>query len=106
MKKSTLIYEVSKKTGIAKSEVEVVINEFLQTIIQSLKEQEAVSLRGFGSFFPIKKRKRDIYIPGTNKKITVKEKLSIKFRPSKQLKNTIQQYNKLIVQGEDLYDNI
>ena len=86
MKKSVLINEVAKRTGIAKKETEMIINTMLETIVETLKNKEPVSFLGFGSFEPVKKNAREIYIPGTTKKVQVKEKYSIRFKPGKTLK--------------------
>jgi len=90
VKKSVLINEVAKKTGISKKETELIINTMLDTIVETLKNKEAVSFLGFGTFEPIKKNARDIYIPGTTKKVHVEEKYSIRFKPGKTLKKEIQ----------------
>jgi len=90
MKKSVLINEVARKTGIAKKETEVIINTMLDTIVETLQNKEAVSFLGFGSFEPVKKNAREIYIPGTTKKVKVEEKYSIRFKPGKTLKKKIQ----------------
>ncbi len=90
MKKSVLINLVAQKTGISKKETEVIINTMLDTIVDALKNKEPVSFLGFGTFEPVKKNARDIYIPGTTKKVHVKEKYSIRFKPGKTLKKQIQ----------------
>ncbi|NPA50634.1 MAG: HU family DNA-binding protein [Epsilonproteobacteria bacterium] len=90
MKKSILIEEVAQKTGIPKKETEMVINALLDTITDALKNKEAVSFLGFGSFHPVKKNSREVYIPGTTKKVKIEEKYSIRFKPGKKLKDEIQ----------------
>jgi len=90
MKKSMLINEIAQKTGLPKAEIEIVINTMLDSITESLKDREAVSFIGFGSFVPVKKNAREIYIPGTTKKVKVKEKYGIRFKPSKKLKSIVE----------------
>ena len=91
MKKSVLINEVSEKTGLSRKETELVINTMLDTIVDSLKHKEAVSFLGFGSFEPVKKNAREIYIPGTTTKVQVAEKYGVRFKPGKTLKKQIQE---------------
>jgi len=90
MKKSMLITEISEKTGLPKSEVEIIVNTMIDSITDALKAREAVSFIGFGSFVPVKKNAREIYIPGTTKKVKVEEKYGVKFKPSKKLKSIIE----------------
>ncbi len=93
MKKSMLINEVAEKTGLPKAEVEVIINSMLDSIVESLKAREAVSFIGFGSFVPVKKNAREIYIPGTTNKVQVEEKYGVRFKPSKKLKSIVEDSN-------------
>jgi len=90
MKKSMLINEITDKTGLPRNEVETIVNSMLDSITDALKAREAVSFIGFGSFVPVKKNAREIYIPGTTKKVQVEEKYGIKFKPSKKLKSVIE----------------
>jgi len=90
MKKSMLITEIAEKTGLPKSEVEVIINSMLDSIVDALKAREAVSFIGFGSFVPVKKNAREIYIPGTTNKVKVDAKYGVRFKPSKKLKSIIE----------------
>ena len=91
MKKSMLINEIAEKTELPKSEVEVIVNSMLESITDALKAREAVSFIGFGSFVPVKKNAREIYIPGTTTKVKVEEKYGVKFKPSKKLKSIIEE---------------
>ncbi len=91
MKKSMLISEVAEKTGLPRGEVEVIVNSMLDSVTEALKAREAVSFIGFGSFVPVKKNAREIYIPGTTKKVKVEEKYGIRFKPSKKLKAIIEE---------------
>ncbi len=91
MKKSVLITEVAKKTGISREETELVINTLLDSIVDSLKNKEAVSFLGFGTFEPVVKNAREIYIPGTTTKVQVAQKNGVRFKPGKTLKKAIQE---------------
>ncbi len=90
MKKSLLITEVSNNTGLPREDVEKIVNSMLESITDALKSRESVSFLGFGSFVPVKKRAREIYIPGTTTKVKVDEKYSVQFKPSKRLKSIIE----------------
>ena len=91
MKKSVLINEVAEKTGLSRKETELVINTMLDTIVETLKHKEAVSFLGFGSFETVKKNAREIYIPGTTRKVKVEAKYGVRFKPGKTLKKKIQE---------------
>lgn len=50
MTKSEIVNEVSKQTGIEKSEVLKTVEGFMKTIKDSMQEGNNIYLRGFGSF--------------------------------------------------------
>lgn len=50
MTKADIVAEISKSTGIDKSDVLQVIEGFMSTVKESLAHGENVYLRGFGSF--------------------------------------------------------
>lgn len=55
MTKAEIVNEVSKKTGIDKSTVLTAVEAFMEGVKGSLEKEDAVYLRGFGSFI-LKKR--------------------------------------------------
>ena len=91
MKKSVLITEVAKRTKMTREETELIVNTLLDSIVESLKNKEAVSFLGFGTFEPIVKNAREIYIPGTTTKVKVEQKNGVRFKPGKTLKKAIQE---------------
>ena len=50
MNKTELISAVSKKTGIRKSDVKMILDACLDTITEELIEEQSVQLTGFGTF--------------------------------------------------------
>ena len=56
MTKADIVNEVSSATGLTKVETEAVLEGIINSIATSLKKNERVDIRGFGSFI-VKKRK-------------------------------------------------
>ena len=50
MTKADIINQISAATGLAKKDVSVTVEAFMEVIKNSLLEKENVYLRGFGSF--------------------------------------------------------
>ena len=50
MTKAEIVNKVSSKTGIEKIAVQKVVEEFMETVKESIEMKEPVYLRGFGSF--------------------------------------------------------
>ena len=55
MTKADIVNEITKSTGIDKQSVAATLEAFMETVKESLSNEENVYLRGFGSFI-VKKR--------------------------------------------------
>ena len=91
MSRPQLIKKLKEKNPkINRSELEIVIDTFCDTIAKALVEGRNVEIRGFGSFL-VKKIKEKYYArnPKTGELIYVPEKNNIRFKSSKNLKRLI-----------------
>ena len=91
MSRPQLIKKLKEKNHkINRSELEIVIDTFCDTIVKALVEGRNVEIRGFGSFL-VKKIKEKYYArnPKTGELIYVPEKNNIRFKSSKNLKRLI-----------------
>ena len=81
-----------KNPKLNQSELETILDTFSISIEEALKNGKNVELRGFGAFF-IKKIKENYSArnPKTGELIYVPEKNKVRFRPSKKLKEFINQ---------------
>ena len=50
MTRSQLITKVSQDTGLQQAQVELVMDEIVESIVQSLKQGDKVTIAGFGRF--------------------------------------------------------
>ena len=85
MTKQQLIEKVAEATEMGKADVEVAVNSVLDTIAESLRSNERVDLRGFGSFMVKDKKERQGRNPRTGETITIAAKRDASFRPGKEL---------------------
>ena len=93
MSRQNLIKKLKKKNpSLDIKEIEEIINIFCETIEKGLKQGRKIELRGFGTFFIKKiKEKYNARNPNTKELIYVPEKNKVRFRPSRKLKNFINQ---------------
>tara|TARA_Y100001936_G_scaffold206335_1_gene210686 strand:- start:145 stop:426 length:282 start_codon:yes stop_codon:yes gene_type:complete len=93
LSRQNLIKKLKKKyPSLNNKELEEVINIFCETIENELKQGRKIELRGFGTFFIKKvKEKYNARNPNTKELIYVPEKNKVRFRPSRKLKNFINQ---------------
>ncbi len=91
MSRQNLIKNLKKKIpSLNNKEIEEVINIFCETIEKGLKQDQKIELRGFGTFFIKRiKEKYNARNPNTKELIYVPEKSKVRFRPSRKLKNFV-----------------
>ena len=50
MTKADIVSEIAKKTGVEKTQIQTIVDAFMDEVKGSLEQNENVYLRGFGSF--------------------------------------------------------
>ncbi|WP_185864998.1 HU family DNA-binding protein [Blattabacterium cuenoti] len=80
MNKTELINSIAEKTGITKIKAKNFTDAFIQTVIESLKKGDKVSLVGFGTFSVVERNPRNGINPKTGKKIYIPRKKVAKFK--------------------------
>jgi len=89
MTKADLVEKVAEKTGLTRTDVSVVVENFLQQIKKSLEEGHNIEIRGFG-IFKVKARKaRKARNPRTGEEVPVPTRKVPVFKPSNEFKATI-----------------
>lgn len=89
MTKAELVEEIAKKTLLDRFSVLAVVDEFMETVKESLQENENVYLRGFGSFI-VKERAEKMARNITKNTTIVVPKHNIPaFKPAKTFVETI-----------------
>lgn len=83
MTKADLVNEISKKTGIEKVSVQKTIESFMDSVKESLINDENVYLRGFGSFVTKKRAEKTARNISKNTTIIIPEHYIPAFKPSK-----------------------
>ena len=91
MKKAELVDAVAQKTGLSKTDVDLVIKATIQTITDAVSANDKVSFIGFGSFELTTRAGRKAQIPGTNTIVDVLPSKSVKFKVGKQFKDAVNQ---------------
>ena len=89
MTKQQLIEKVAAKTELKKSEVEVTFDSILELIAETLRSNERIDIRGFGSFVVKERKERQGRNPRTGETITIAAKRDASFKPGKELTATL-----------------
>ena len=89
MTKAEIVNESARKTGIEKSVVLTTVESFMDTVKNSLANQEPVYLRGFGSFIVKKRAKKTARNISKNTTLIIPEHNIPSFKPAKVFMNKV-----------------
>jgi DNA-binding protein HU-beta len=87
--KADIVNTVADATGITKIETEAVIDGFITTIINTLKQGQSIDIRGFATFTVKKHKEKLARNPKTGEVVKVKERFVPAVKLSKQLKYSV-----------------
>ncbi|MCJ7457447.1 MAG: integration host factor subunit beta [candidate division Zixibacteria bacterium] len=89
MTKADLVEKIVEKTGLTRTDVAVVVDSFLESVKNAMKEGHNLEIRGFGTF-KIKSRKaRKARNPRTGEEVPVPDRKVPVFKPSNEFKELI-----------------
>src|SRR2546422_11101956 len=89
MTKADLVEEVSRVTELTRKDSEVIVDTLFGSVIKALKNGDKLEVRGFGSFRVRQRNARVGRNPKTGEKVEVPAKRVPYFKPSKELKDLI-----------------
>jgi integration host factor subunit beta len=89
MTKADLVEEVAKVTELTRKDSEVIVDTLFESVIKALKLGDKLEVRGFGSFRVRQRNARVGRNPKTGEKVEVPAKRVPYFKPSKELKDLI-----------------
>ena|SRR5688572_3999081 len=89
MTKADLVEEVARVTELTRKDSEVIVDTLFESVIKALKTGDKLEVRGFGSFRVRQRNARVGRNPKTGEKVEVPAKRVPYFKPSKELKDLI-----------------
>lgn len=89
MTKKDIVMRIADETGVKQTDVKMVVQKYLDYVIDSLAKGETVELRNFG-VFKVKTRKgRMGRNPRTGDSVPIPEKKVVAFRPGLVMKHRV-----------------
>lgn len=89
MNKTELIEHISTKADLSKADASRALDAFIDAVTTALKNDDSVTLVGFGTFAVSERAARTGRNPRTGESIDIKAARVPKFRPGKALKDGI-----------------
>jgi len=87
--KSDFINALSVRHSVALPDVALIVNDFLDMIVDQIKEGHKVELRGFGQFEPVDRAARKGRNPTNGAIMDIPACKGIKFKPGSQIKDAL-----------------
>ena len=91
MTKADLVKNISDKTGMDKSDVQMIAEKFMNEVKNSLKNNENVYIRGFGSFIVKKRAEKTGRNISKNVAVVIPAHNIPAFKPSKTFVDSVKQ---------------
>ncbi|MDR2413868.1 MAG: HU family DNA-binding protein [Odoribacteraceae bacterium] len=85
MNKTQLIDAIAEQAGLSKVDAKKALDAFVAIVSGSLKNNDNVSLVGFGSFSVVGRQGRNGVNPRTGQKIQIPARRAVKFSPGIEL---------------------
>jgi integration host factor subunit beta len=89
MTKADLIEEVSRLADLTRKDSEIIVETIFESIVTSLRAGDKIEIRGFGSFRTRQRKPRVGRNPKTGDRVDVPAKKIPFFKPSKELKDVV-----------------
>lgn len=89
MKKSELAAALAAKLDMPKTRAAQIVDTVIETITETLCNDESVTLTGFGTFLVFNRAEREGRNPTTGEPITIAAGKVPKFKPGKMLKEAL-----------------
>ena len=91
--KKEIINSIYMQLGYSKNLIENIIEDIFDILLENLKEKGKVKISNFGTFILRHKKSRIGRNPKTKKEAIISERNVVLFKPSKSLKNKINNVN-------------
>ena len=91
--KKEIINSIYMQLGYSKKLIETILEDIFEILLDSLKEKGKVKISNFGTFILRHKKSRIGRNPKTKKEAIITERNVVTFKPSKFLKNKINNVN-------------
>jgi len=89
MTKADLIEEVSRVVEFTRKESEIIVEAIFDSVVNALRSDDKIEIRGFGSFRTRQRQSRIGRNPKTGARVDVPAKRVPYFKPSKELKDLV-----------------
>jgi integration host factor subunit beta len=99
MTKADLIEEVARVVEFTRKESETIVEAIFDSVVNALRADDKIEIRGFGSFRTRQRQSRIGRNPKTGARVDVPAKRVPYFKPSKELKDLVNEQDAMPASG-------
>jgi len=88
--KADIVQMIAQSTGLTKTDTSVVVDGFIEAVIEALQEGEHIEIRGFGTFKSVSRAPRTGRNPRTGSEVKISRRRAPVFKPSKDLRARVE----------------
>ena len=89
MTKADVIARIASLTGLTKTDVREVVEGFLDSVKYSLRKNDPLEIRGFGTFHVVSRAPRKARNPRTGEEVLIPSRKQPVFKPSREMKKVV-----------------
>ncbi len=86
MTKADIVSRIAAHTGLTKTDVQMVVEGFIDSVKKAIAEEESLEIRGFGSFNVVRRAPRTARNPKTGEVVKIPARKMPVFKPSNELR--------------------
>lgn len=86
MTKRDIVVKVSKELGVSQTNIQIVFDEILKVIKDSLEDGEKITIQGFGTFCTKDFAEKQVHSPRDGSMVTVPARRVVKFKSTNKIK--------------------
>jgi len=88
--KAYFVEKISERTGLPRNQVKILIEEFLEEIKETLRNNDRVEIRGFGVFVNKLRRGKIGRNPRNKVEVRIPDRYQPTFKPSREFRKEIE----------------
>ncbi|MEY2724766.1 MAG: hypothetical protein RLZZ458_633 [Planctomycetota bacterium] len=92
MTKKEIVKTISEKLGLTQLTTRDIVQKTFDAIVETLVEEGRIELRNFGVFEVRRRKARKARNPRTGGAVQVPEKLTVSFKPGKEMEDRVRDY--------------
>jgi nucleoid DNA-binding protein len=99
--KADIVKQIAQGIGLTKTDTAVVVDGFIEAVIEALRRGEHIEIRGFGTFKTVTRAPRTGRNPRTGSEVKISSRRAPVFKPSKELRVRVEDDNNPIGAKKD-----